>query len=58
MTIKKIDSNIKELERRLAGSESDYSAMVIRNCITTMRMKRKEARRAERRRKREENNNG
>ena len=58
MTLQKIDSNIKELEGRLKATEDDYSAMVIRNCITTMEMKRREAKRALRRSKKEENTNG
>ena len=58
MTTKQCDRNIRELEQRLKTTEDDYPAMVLRNCITTMKMKRKEARRAERNANREESNNG
>lgn len=44
MTLKKIESNIRELQRNLNG-KSGREAMVIRNCITTMEDKRREAKR-------------
>jgi len=58
MTTKQCDRNIRELEARLKDTKQDYPAMVLRNCITTMKMKRKEARRAERNANKEESNNG
>lgn len=57
MTIRDYDKNIKELEERLQEVEGRES-MVIRNCIITMKMKRKGLKKAERRAKREESNDG
>lgn len=58
MTKKQYDRNIRELEQRLKTTKEDYLAMVLRNCITTMKMKHKEARRAERNANREAKNDG
>ncbi len=57
MTLQKIESNIRELETRLKTAEG-HSAMVLRNCLTTMNMKRKEVKRDMRNAKREEGDAG